>query len=337
MITEEIGNKEYIIEINNLSKNYGKNIVALKDLSLKIPRGKIFGFLGPNGAGKTTTIKILLNFIRHSKGNAKIFNKEIDIYHKIIKQNLGYVPEGVTLPKNLTVNTLLRTSARMYNMNKDEINQAIEKTLKLTGMSKYRFRKIGKMSKGQKQRISITNALIHSPELLILDEPTSGLDALSRGRFLTFIKNWSKETGGTVFISSHVLSEIDKICEEVAILNHGHLVAKGTINDIRKEFITPIFDIQGKNLNFSAISNLDGIIEVNESQNSDGYERIKVKVDTLETGSKNLLNFFCQSNSFLVSFTIDEPTLETAFTKLVEADNKKNGDSYYNFKGDKNE
>ncbi|MFW9990716.1 MAG: ATP-binding cassette domain-containing protein [Candidatus Odinarchaeota archaeon] len=310
-----------VIEISKLCKYYSRDIKALDSLDLRVPSKKIYGFLGPNGAGKTTTIKILLGFIRNYQGKVAVFGEELNGNLVAIKQRIGYVPEGATLPKNLKVQSFLSATARIHGLSREATAEAIKDTLKVTGMSAYRNRKIGHMSKGQKQRISIANALVHSPELLILDEPTSGLDALSRGKLLNFIRNWSVDTGGSVFVSSHVLSEIDKICDQVAILNRGRLLARGSIYDIRGQFISPVYNIQAKNLDIKELEKVSHVINVQHGVNHNGS--VKVEVDNLELGSLSLLHHFASKKIVVSRFSLEEPTLEAAFSKIVESDDGK--------------
>jgi ABC-2 type transport system ATP-binding protein len=311
-----------VIEIEKLIKYYSRErIKALDTLGLDVPSGKIFGFLGPNGAGKTTAIKIILGFIKNYRGKVTIFGEELNGNLVQIKQRIGYVPEGASLPKNLRVKSVLSTTAKMHGLSRGEVTGAVKSILKTTGMASYHERRVGHMSKGQKQRISIANALVHSPELLILDEPTSGLDALSRGKLLDFIKNWSADTGGSVFMSSHVLSEIDRICEEVAILNRGRLLARGSIHEIRGRFISPVYSIRAEKIDIGELKKLEHVVNVLYHGNSNGG--IRVEVDDLELGPLELIKHFARKKTVVSRFNLEEPTLEAAFSRIVESDNGK--------------
>ncbi|MFX0013317.1 MAG: ATP-binding cassette domain-containing protein [Promethearchaeota archaeon] len=311
----------YVIEINKLSKSYSRGFKVLDSLDLQVPSKKIYGFLGPNGAGKTTTIKIILGFIHNYQGKVKIFGEELNGNLVAIKHRIGYVPEGASLPKNLKVQSILSATARMHGLSGKAIDEAIKNVLQVTGMSSYKNRKFSHMSKGQKQRISIANALIHSPDLLILDEPTSGLDALSRGKLLKFIRTWSIDTGGSVFVSSHVLSEIDKICDKVAILNRGRLLTQGSIHEIRGQFISPVYIIQAKNLDITELEKVPHIVNIQGKLDNNGS--VRVEVDNMEQGSLSLLQHFTTKNIVVSRFSLEEPTLEAAFSKIVESDNGK--------------
>ncbi|MHA1167371.1 MAG: ATP-binding cassette domain-containing protein [Candidatus Hodarchaeales archaeon] len=313
-----------VIRTEGLTKYYQREgVTALDSLDLVVPGGKIFGFLGPNGAGKTTTIKILLGFIKHYSGKVYLFDNEIEKNIVSIKHKIGFVPEGASLPKNLRVRTVLSATAKMHGIQGKSITESVNEVLKTIGMKKFANRKIGQMSKGQKQRIRIANALVHSPELLILDEPTSGLDAISRGKLLTFVKKWSRNTGGSIFVSSHVLSEIDRICDDVAILNHGKLLYKGPVEELRSRFITSEYYIAAKHLKVEEIARLEGIISIIEDPGNNSGLRVKVK--DIEQGSRTLVRYLSENNCLVSDFHLVEPSLEDAFSKIVEADERSSG------------
>ncbi|MFX0140927.1 MAG: ATP-binding cassette domain-containing protein, partial [Candidatus Hodarchaeota archaeon] len=307
----------YVIELKNLTKQYNGTIKALDSLNLKLSSNKIFGFLGPNGAGKTTTIKILLGFTKKTEGEAYVFGNELETHIAKIKERIGFVPEGASLPKNLTVAAILNSSAKFHGLRGRVARDAVSDVLKTTGIKSFQKRKIGTLSKGQKQRISIANALIHSPELLILDEPTSGLDVIARNKFLGFIKNWIRESEKTILISSHILAEIDKICDEVAILCKGHLLAKGPIQDIRSEYIDPIFLIKGSKINPISLKKVKFILDVIPiDENNNLFE---VRVEDQKQASLELIKYFYDNKIVINYFSLKEPSLEDSFSKIIES------------------
>jgi len=216
------------IEVNHLIKDY-TSVRALDSFSLEVRQGECFGFLGPNGAGKTTLIKILLNLISPSSGSVKIFDQPVT--NEKIRDRVGYLPERVKIYGFLKGSEFLDYQGKLYGMEHTKRNRRVEECLKVVGMYEDRLRKIGEYSKGMVQRIGLAQALLNEPELLLLDEPAAGLDPISNKEIRDILLRL-KEAGVTVFINSHLLSEIEMICDRVAILHRGHLVKMGTKQEL---------------------------------------------------------------------------------------------------------
>lgn len=218
---------ENIIETEGLTKYYGP-ILGIKDLNLQVKRGEIFGYLGPNGAGKTTTIKLLLDLIHPTKGRVKIFGLDAHRDTLEIRKKIGYMTVDFNLYENMTGEEFLIFCQSFYS-NKDK--RFKEKLIK-----KFEIKMEGKIktySHGTKQKLALAQALLHQPELLILDEPTIGLDPLMQNVFLNLIKE-QKSEGKTVFMSSHILSEVEKICDRIGILKKGTLIVTKNINELKR-------------------------------------------------------------------------------------------------------
>jgi ABC-2 type transport system ATP-binding protein len=207
--------------------------VALKGLNLSIHAGETFGFLGPNGAGKTTTMNVLLGFVNATSGQAYLFGQ--NVREPIARQRIGYLPELTYYYKFLTAEELLRFYARIFNIPRNEREKRIDDVLKLVELDHARTRQIKSYSKGMQQRAGLAQALINNPDLLILDEPTSGLDPIGRMKVREIIQRL-KDTGKTVFFSSHELGEVETVCDRVAILHQGELKREGRVDDITREF-----------------------------------------------------------------------------------------------------
>jgi len=211
---------EYAIDAINISKRYG-SVRALDDLTLKIEKGKSFGFLGLNGAGKTTFVKIMLNLISPDSGNAKIFG--INSSSTASRKRVGFLPENMPVFTYLTVMEFLQFHAKLIELAPEESAEQIENVLKLTDMFENKHKKMESLSKGMRQRAGVAQAILGNPDLLILDEPTSGLDPVGikelRDIFLDL-----KGKGTTIFMNSHLLSEIEKTCDTFAILNKGKII-----------------------------------------------------------------------------------------------------------------
>ncbi len=221
---------EYAIELNQVDKRY-KKVVALDNLTMQVPSGKVYGFLGRNGAGKTTTIRIITGLIKANAGCVKVMGEDAKDNRSAVSANIGAIVESPAFYRNLTGLQNLKITADLYGIAEDRI----EEVLKIVDMSEYAKRKVKTYSTGMRQRLGIANALIHSPKILILDEPTNGLDPNGVKDLRRLIKNLSHDLGITILVSSHVLSEIEQIADHVGILNNGKLVDQFSMQDLDLE------------------------------------------------------------------------------------------------------
>jgi len=235
-----------IIELQNLRVEYRApqsgqpKKVAVKDLSLNVRAGEVFGFLGPNGAGKTTTMNVLLGFVNPTAGAAYLFG--VNVREPIARQRIGYLPELTYYYKFLTAEELLRFYAKIFRVPKAQAEARIDQLLKLVELDHARKRPIKTYSKGMQQRVGLAQALINDPDLLILDEPTSGLDPLGRMKVREIIQRLKNE-GKTVLFSSHELGEVETICDRVAIINQGELKVEGRVSELIQKYQTNLEQI----------------------------------------------------------------------------------------------
>jgi ABC-2 type transport system ATP-binding protein len=218
------------IEITNLKKAYGRT-VALHDLNLTVQPGEVFGFLGPNGAGKTTTVKILLGLVRPSSGEARIFGRSTT--NPEARRQVGYLPENFRFQEWLTGRELLELHADLSDMSRADRERRIPKVLRLVGLEDRGDERIKTYSKGMMQRIGLAQAIIHEPRLVLLDEPTSALDPIGRREVRDLIRTLSG-SGMTVFLNSHLLSEVEMVCDRVAIIDRGRIVESGRLDDVMR-------------------------------------------------------------------------------------------------------
>ena len=205
------------IEVVNISKSYGTQ-KALDAVSFSVKKGEIVGFLGPNGAGKSTLMKILTTYINADEGSATVNGFDVNSNQKAVQLSVGYLPEHNPLYLDLYVREYLAFNADVYKVAKSRIKDVIE----LTGLSSESHKKIGQLSKGYRQRVGLANALLHNPDVLILDEPTTGLDPNQLVEIRNVIKNVGKDK--TVFLSTHIMQEVEAICDRVIIINNGKIV-----------------------------------------------------------------------------------------------------------------
>ena len=224
------------ISIKGLTKTFG-DITAVDNLTLDIPKGSAFAFLGPNGAGKSTTLKILTSLIKPTSGEAHFFNIDaLEEPHEALLQ-IGAVVESAEFYPSLTPSETLDYFGRLRGMNSDKISRNSNKFLKLVGLDNWSDKKIGTFSRGMKQRLAIAQALLHEPPILLLDEPTFGLDPRGMAEIRNVFKVLTKE-GKTIFFSSHLIGEIEEICDTLAIIDKGQVLFSDTMKNIMKKFKT---------------------------------------------------------------------------------------------------
>ena len=216
------------IEVENISKVYGEQ-KALNNISFSVNKGEIVGFLGPNGAGKSTLMKILTTYINATEGKAKVNNFDVLESKQNVQNSVGYLPEHNPLYLDMYVREYLMFNANVYNTPKTRVNDVIE----LTGLTPEAHKKIGQLSKGYRQRVGLANALLHEPEVLILDEPTTGLDPNQLVDIRHLIKTVGKDK--TVFLSTHIMQEVEAICDRVIIINKGKIVADKKLKELRDD------------------------------------------------------------------------------------------------------
>ena len=241
-----------VIETKNLSKSYG-DILAISNIDLEIPKGQVFGYLGPNGAGKTTTIKLLMDFIRPTKGTAKIFGLDSRENSVDIKKKVGYLPGDIVLYDQMTGNELLKY---FCNMRKQSDWQFVIKLAERLDVNLEM--KIKKLSRGNRQKLGLIQAFMHKPELIIMDEPSSGLDPLLQQEFYTMVDE-VKSDGRTIFISSHILPEVERICDQVGIIREGKLITVEQVNNLKDRSIQELEIHFGSNVSKEKFTKIPGL------------------------------------------------------------------------------
>jgi len=305
----------HAIRIEHFSKEYQRSPrdekrVAVDDLTLDVPQGVLFGFLGPNGAGKTTTIKTLLGFIPATKGNAWIFN--VPVGDESSRQRVGYLPEQPYFPKFLTAQEAVMVHAGLSGKHGKAGRDCAERTMKRVGMWDYRKMPLSKCSKGMVQRVGLATALVGDPSLLILDEPSSGLDPVGRKELRELLAELQTE-GVTVFLSSHLLSEMESLCNRVGILCKGKLVACGTPDEIvqsRDEVAVHIEQSERDEVLAQQVVSLGGTVEaVPDSRRATVLVPSELVYSVMQLLDKH--------RARLVSVSTKRETLEDAFLRLV--------------------
>src|SRR5437773_1165407 len=304
------------IEVRNLLKVYGEQ-KAVSNISFKVEKGEIVGFLGPNGAGKSTTMKIITGYLQQDGGDAFVSSINVVKEPLTTKRKIGYLPEANPLYHDMYVREYLAFIAEIHKISDKKTR--IENVIALTGLITESKKKIGQLSKGYKQRVGLASALIHEPEVLILDEPTSGLDPNQIDEMREVIKQQGKSK--TVLFSSHILQEVEAICDRVIIINKGEIVADDKLSNLQKgskdkHVVLVKFK---ETVNKSLLENLNDVTAVAEPQTSN----FKLQTDNPESVRKQLLELAVQNNLNIISLQSESQSLEEIFRSLtVSADQR---------------
>jgi ABC-2 type transport system ATP-binding protein len=298
------------IELDGVTKRFG-DVTAVSDLDLTVAEGEVFGFLGPNGAGKSTTINVLLDFVRPTSGSASVLGHDVHAESKAIRERTGVLPEGYDVYERLTG----REHVEFVIESKDATDDPAE-LLERVGVADAMDRRAGEYSKGMKQRLVLAMALVDDPDLLVLDEPTTGLDPNGARRMRELVRE-ENERGATVFFSSHILGQVEAVCDTVGILQDGELVAKDTVEELRaatqgdvKLFVT-VADTAELDGALDAVRGLSEVADV--TADSD-----QVIVDCEDGAKMSVLNAFEEAGVTVEDFDTEEASLEELFTAYTE-------------------
>lgn len=299
-----------LVEISGLEKRF-KGVKAVSDLDLKLEKGDIYGFLGPNGAGKTTTIRMMVGLIKPDKGTIKIGGVDVWKEGLDVRKNIGYLPERVSFYGNLTVYENLEFLCKM----KESSKSCVKKLLKDFKLEVHSDKKCRNLSKGMNQRLGIAQTLIGDPDLIILDEPTAGLDPN--------IRRWVKEkivslneAGKTIFLSSHVLSEVQELCDKVGILSNGKMLVEDDVETLSKKLsLKDRLELQLEPIN-KALELVRDIGYIERPRLEDGKLVLYCNGDR----KMEVIRRFLDESVDITNFTVKEPDLEEVFVRLTEGE-----------------
>ncbi len=316
-----MSSETHVIETNGLSKHYG-DVHALNQLNLKVPRNSIFAFLGPNGAGKTTTIKLLLGLTRPTSGNASVLGQNIVADNDQVRRRVGYLAQQPRFYKELTARETLRFAARLFFKGpEDRINERIDNLLDIVDLESKSDRPIEGFSGGEMQRLGIAQAQINFPELLILDEPAAGLDPEGREQVLKIMDSLREES--TIFYSTHILDDVQRVSDRVAILNKGNLIAQAPIGELLAgtEGIAYTVILDGDTAQaYARLSAEQWVTSISERKERNQTHWV-VEVNDDSKAKKRLLRTVLADDGVdVVDFGLKEYELEEIFMKLVEDD-----------------
>lgn len=294
------------IKVENITKTYGEQ-KALNNVSFSIEKGEIVGFLGPNGAGKSTMMKILTTYLPASEGVAIVNDFEVSKDDISVKKSVGYLPEHNPLYLDMYVREYLLFNAGIYNIPKSEVESVIEKT----GLTPEANKKIGQLSKGYRQRVGLANALLHDPDVLILDEPTTGLDPNQLIEIRQLIKNVGEHK--TVLLSTHIMQEVEAICDRVIIINKGEIVLDKKLADLKKnkqQIIEVEFDYRVEDVALQQLPKIDKV------ENSIGFV-YQLYFNTEQDMRGKVFDFAHDNGLKILQLHQKNTTLEKLFTELT--------------------
>jgi ABC-2 type transport system ATP-binding protein len=310
------------IRIEALRKQFGE-VKALDGLTLNVERGSVFGFLGPNGAGKTTTIRILTGLAQPDGGQAWVSEVEVSAkssQQRQVAQRVGYLPQDPTFYGWMTSQEFMEYVGRVFGLSGRESQARAQELLALTGLSKAANRRIGGFSGGMRQRLGIAQALVNQPEVLFLDEPVSSLDPAGRKEVLELIERLRGQS--TVFMSTHILADVERVCDTVGIINHGKLITQAPQEALIERYAVPAFEVETENGFGPQLEAWAETLRQHPWVAAVSVERrvARVAVNDVETAKRELMAAAAQSGLVLTRYEMVRPSLEDIFLRLVNGE-----------------
>lgn len=318
---------ELAIETNGLTKRYG-SLTAVNKLDLRVKRNTIHGFLGPNGAGKTTTIKILMGLLRPDEGSIKVLGQELHsktegFFHAFYENadsrlSIGYMPELPKFPKHLKGSELLDIYGRMYGMTEQQRKMQIPRLIEMVGLKGRENDLIGKYSKGMQQRIGIAQALLNNPDLVILDEPSLGLDPVGMVEVREIVKEIAKE-GRTIFVSSHLLFEVEQICTDITIINRGTELVSDTLQKVSGSLSGPaLLHVEVAKISENVVNAVKSLPFVSKVVQTGSI--LRIQLTTQEDSRIQVSQEITQAGGIIIGMSQKTSNLEDVFLQLISKD-----------------
>jgi gliding motility-associated transport system ATP-binding protein len=308
-----------MIEVQSLTKRYPTQL-AVSDVTFSVREGEIVGFLGPNGAGKTTTMRVLTGFLPPSEGTARVAGFDIVAQSRQARASLGYLPESAALYPEMRVREYLTYRARLENISGSLVRPRVEEAVEHCLLSEVADRKIDNLSKGYRQRTALAGALVHQPPVLILDEPTVGLDPMQIIKIREMIRVLGRERA--VLLSTHILPEVDAVCDRVLIIDRGRIVAEGTPQELRSRLagrpvVRAVF--KGRVAAREAIAAMPGVVDVEETA-ADAQTKVRVESDAEGDIPEAIFHLAVSKGWVLRELSRDVVSLEDVFVRLTRHD-----------------
>lgn len=303
----------FAVEIKDLNKKFG-DFTAVNNLSLKIKKGQIYGLLGPNGAGKSTTIGIICGLLKVTGGKVSVLDVDVTKRMKGQNKKIGYVPQDISVYLELTAYENLKFFGQIYGLRGKELEERIDFALEFTGLSDVRKKMANEFSGGMKRRLNIACAILHKPEIVIMDEPTVGIDPQSRNSILEAVKKLN-DSGVTVIYTTHYMEEVEAICSEIAIIDHGEVIVSGSKEELKSivsEHNILEVSINEENANLNGLSEIRGVAKFDFK---DG--KITIFCDKEVNNLNNIIEFLGAKDIKISNIGFKDINLETVFLSLT--------------------
>lgn len=298
------------IIVNNISKFYGKQS-ALNNVSFEVSQNEIVGFLGPNGAGKSTMMKILTCFIPPSNGKASVCGFDIEEQSIEVRKNIGYLPENNPLYTDMYVKEFLSFAGNLYKIN--NVKQRVAEMIEMTGLGNEQHKKIRQLSKGYRQRVGLAQAMIHNPKVLIMDEPTTGLDPNQLEEIRALIKSLGKEK--SVMLSTHIMQEVEAVCDRVIIINKGVITANDALKNLQESKLTQVITVEfDKQINEEELKKIPGADNILHLENN-SWQIISTKSEDIR---KEIFDFAVKNQAAIVALNKSEKKMEDVFREFTK-------------------
>ncbi len=307
------------IKTEGLTKNYGQ-VVALNSLDLEVEDNTVFGFLGPNGAGKTTTVRLLTGFSRPTSGRAWVAGEKLDGDNLALRSKTGLLPDVPAFYPWMTGMEFLLFVGELHRLAPTENRKRAEKLLDIVGLEKAARRRVGGYSRGMRQRLGIAQALINSPKVLFMDEPTSALDPIGRREMLTLVQRLGETA--TIFMSTHILTDVERVCKLVGIIDKGRLITVSTVEALQKKYAHSSFEIEfieDSSLFAQTLGKLPWLTDV-RLMAENGTQRISVRAIEIEHARRELPHMIANSGLTLLRYELVLPNLEDVFVEIVKGE-----------------
>jgi ABC-2 type transport system ATP-binding protein len=304
------------VRTEELHKVFGE-FTALNGLSLSVEEGTIFGFLGPNGAGKTTTMRILTSLAHATSGKAWVMENEVPTKQQVISREIGFLPEEPAFYTWMTPREFLDYVGRIFGMPAAERSARTKELLELAGLEEAAKRRIGGFSRGMRQRLALAQAVLNRPKVLFLDEPASALDPLGRKEVLNFIEQLRGQC--TVFMSTHILADVERVCDTVGIINRGRLVTEAPREALLAQYAVPALEVEVDEKSEPLIGSWGETLRREPWVKTITHQELVVRVivNEIETAKKELLRSAAQAGMILNKYEVVKPSLEDVFLQLV--------------------
>lgn len=313
--------QDVVLETQGLTKAYN-GFVAVDGLDVTVRRGEVFGLLGPNGAGKTTTILMLLGLTEPTSGNVRVLGLDPARQPLSVKARVGYLPERLGFYEELTAEENLIYTAKLNGLRRGEIENRIEAVLDQMGLSDSAHQRVLTFSRGMRQRLGLADVLIKEPRLIIMDEPTQGLDPQAAREFLDVIRQF-KSQGITILLASHLLHQVQAVCDRVGLFHRGKMVLKGTVRDLAQQVLGGAYRIkieaEGGNGLIEALDELDGVLSIHRPDTS--LYQLEAESDLRPEAAKAMV----EAGAQLLSLDVESPGLDEVYTQYFEQEEVERG------------